>query len=84
MEDQDNVITNEALDRQFGPIGAEPVEDVQEKSEQVHVARLALTESESFDIVLGAAPSGLESSRRLVRRRDPLSGGKRRALLRQI
>ena len=84
VEDQDNVITNEALDRQFGPIGAEPVEDVQEKSEQVHVAHLSLTESESFDIVLGAAPSGLESSRRLVRRRDPLSGGKRRALLRQI
>ena len=40
VEDQDNVITNEALDRQFGPIGAEPVEDVQEKSEQVHVALL--------------------------------------------
>ena len=31
------------------------------KSEQVHVAFLALTESESFDIVLGAAPSGLEA-----------------------
>ena len=58
VENQDNVITNEALDRQFGPIGAEPVEDIQEKSEQfhvallVHVALLALTESESFDIFL--------------------------------
>ena len=31
-EDQDNVITNEALDRQLGPISAEPVEEVQEKS----------------------------------------------------
>ena len=58
VEDQDNVITNEAL--------------------------LALTESESFDIVLGAAPSGLEALRRLARRWDPLSGGKRRACLRQI
>ena len=84
VEDQDNVITNEALDRQFGPIGAEPVEDVQEKSEQVHVALLALTESESFDVALGAAPSGLEALRRLVRRWDPLGGGKRRALSRQI
>ena len=59
VEDQDNIITNEALDQQIGPIGAEPVDDVQEKSEQVHVALLALTESESFDVVLGAAPSGL-------------------------
>ena len=50
VEDQDNVITNEALDRQFPLIGAEPVANVQEKSEQVHVALLALTESESFDI----------------------------------
>ena len=25
VEDQENVITNEALDRKFGPIGAEPV-----------------------------------------------------------
>ena len=50
VEDQDNIITNEALDRQFALIGAEPVEDVQEKSKQVHVALLTLTESESFDI----------------------------------
>ena len=47
--------------QQFGPLGAQPVDDVQEKSEQVHVALLALIESESFDIVLGAAPSGLEA-----------------------
>ena len=33
VEDQDNIITNEeALDQQFGPLGAEPVDDVQEKS----------------------------------------------------
>ena len=56
VEDQDNVITNEAHDRQFGPTGAEPVEDVQDRTELVHVALLALRESESFDIVLVAAP----------------------------
>ena len=79
VEGQDNVITNEPLDRQFGPMGAETIEDVLEKSEQGHVALLAVTESGSFGIVLGAAPSGLEALRRLVRRWDPLSGGKRRA-----
>ena len=52
VEDQDNVIRNEALDGQFGPMGAEPVEDVQEMSEQVRVALQALTESESFDVFL--------------------------------
>ena len=36
--------TNQAFDGQFGSMGAEPAEDVQEKSEQVHVAPLALTE----------------------------------------
>ena len=61
VEDQDSIITNEALDQQFGPLDAESVDDVLEKSEQVHVALLALTESESFDIVLGAAPSGLKA-----------------------
>ena len=55
VEDQDNVITNEALDQQFGPLGAEPVDD---ESDKVHVALLALTGSESFAMVLGAAPSG--------------------------
>ena len=45
---------------------------------------VALTEGESFDIVLATAPSGLEALRRLVRRWDLLSEGKRRVLLRQI
>ena len=44
------------------------------------VALLAKTESESFHLVFGALPSGLEALGRLVRRWDPLSG----ALLRQI
>ena len=35
VEDQDNIITNEAFDQQFRPLGAEPVDDVLEKSEQV-------------------------------------------------
>ena len=39
VEDQDHVITNETRDRQIVPIGAEPVENVQEKSEQLHLWR---------------------------------------------
>ena len=44
VEDQDWIIANEVLDGHFLLVGAEPVEDLQEKSEQVHVALLALTE----------------------------------------
>ena len=29
VEDEDNVITNEAFGTQFGPVGAEPVEEFQ-------------------------------------------------------
>ena len=45
-QDQDNVSIR-LMQNQF--------EDLQEKSEQVHVALLALTRSESFDIVLGSS-----------------------------
>ena len=45
---------------------------------------VSLLFSLSFDILLGAAPSGLEALTRLVHRWHPLSGGKRRSLLRQI
>ena len=56
VDDQDNVITNNALDQQFGPLGEKPVCDALEKCEQVHVSLVALTEKESSDIVLGPAP----------------------------
>ena len=56
VEDQDNVITNNALEQQFGPLGEKPVYDALEKCEQVHVALIALTENESSDTVLGPAP----------------------------
>lgn len=84
VEDQETAIVGQDLDDQFGDTGHEPVGEIFEKNAQLHVALLALTEGESFDIVLGAAPSGLEALRRLIRRWDPLSGGKRRVLLRQI
>ena len=74
VEDQDNAITNDALEQHFGPLSEELVDDVLEKREQVHAALLALTESESFDIFLGAAPPGLEALRRSFRRWELLSG----------
>ena len=68
VEDQNNVITSDVLKQQFGPLSEELVDDVLEKNKQVHVALLALTGSESFDIVLGVALFVLEALRRLVSR----------------
>ena len=52
------------------------IEWVEDEDEQVHVALLALSESESFNLVLGTAPLSLEALGRRVRR----NGGKRRTL----
>jgi hypothetical protein len=84
IEDQEQPLQAADMDLQFGDQSQEPVPDLEEKGSQLHVVLLSLTEGESFDIVLGAAPSGFEALRRLIRRWDPLSGGRRRALLRQI
>ena len=72
---------NDDLEQQFGTLGDEPVDEILEKSAQLHVALLELTESEmkeceSFDFVAGTDPEGLEALRRLIRCWDPLSGGK--------
>eukprot|EP00971_Amphidinium_carterae_P327631 6459087-Amphidinium_carterae.1 len=57
---------------------------MEEKNFQLHAALMALTENESFDIVLSANNNGAEALRRLIKRWDPSSGGKRRVILRQI
>ena len=54
-EDQEQPITIEDLEVQFGAEGAEDyVDDIAGKGSQLHVAPQVLTEGESFDIVLGA------------------------------
>ena len=84
-EDQEQPITPEDLEVQFGAEGADDyVDDIEEKDSQLHVALQSLTEGESFDIVLGATPHGIEALRRLIHRWDPASGGRRCVILRQI
>lgn len=53
-------------------------------NEQVHAALMALTNAESFDIVLGTGGEGIEAWRRMARRWDPLTAGRARGLLREI
>ena len=59
------------------PQGSQSLRTVQQFRPVIEWVEIKMTGSESIDIVLGAASSGLEALRRLVRRWDPLSGGKR-------
>ena len=52
---------------------------------QLHAVLMALTNGESFDLVLGSGNGfGIEAWRRLHRRWDPLTAGRARGLLRDI
>ena len=48
IEDQNNVISNDALEQRFGVLSDEFVEDLLEKSEQVHVAHEASMEGQKL------------------------------------
>ena len=52
---------------------------------QIYTALTQLTDGESFDLVRGAGPgNGLESWRKLHRRFDPATGGRKRNLLKSM
>ena len=84
IEDQDSEITLQDLIVEFGPESELPVADLEERDSQLHTALMSLTEGESFDLVLGSGGRGADALRRLIRRWDPASGGKRRVILKQI
>eukprot|EP00971_Amphidinium_carterae_P330074 6462928-Amphidinium_carterae.1 len=85
VEDQEQTITTQDLAMQFNDVNSpEYIECLEEKDAQLHAALMALTEGEAFDIVLGCASCGSEALRKLIRRFDPSSGGRRRVVLKQI
>lgn len=61
------------------------VDDVESKAAQLYTLLTQLTDGESFDIVNNAGKNnGLEAWRKLHRRFDPATGGRRRNMLREI
>lgn len=61
------------------------VDDVDVKAAQLYTLLAQLTDGESFDIVNNAGKNnGLEAWRKLHRRFDPSTGGRRRNMLREI
>eukprot|EP00438_Fugacium_kawagutii_P008184 Skav214678 [mRNA] locus=scaffold923:680348:681763:+ [translate_table: standard] len=85
-EENDYAITNDMVDKAYGLQADEidRIENIEDLRKEVWDALLMLTEKEPFDIILNANECGFEGWRRLNRRYDPLTGGRKRALLNAI
>ena len=80
-------ISTEFIDREFLPTAANQERGVQNLEfvlQQMHMALMALTSGEANDIVANSRKNPLEAWRRLQKRYDPATGGRKRNLLRTI
>ena len=79
-------VRQDDLDTAFGSRADEVVrvDDLDYMNQQLHTVLTQLTEAEPFDIVQSSGKSGLEAWRRLNRRYDPSTGGRKRNLLNSI
>ena len=83
LEQEDEFTTAEAV-LALGPGTEHAIDDIPALNLQIKSALSNLTEGESWTIVQNCDRNGLEAWRRLHRRFDALTGGRRRALLRAI
>ena len=80
-------ITTELIDRQFLPTATNQDRGVQNLKfvlQQMHTTLMALTSCEANDIVANPRKNPLEAWRRLQKRYDPTTRGRKRNLLRTI
>jgi len=85
--EQEDPILHPDWDAEFGTLADEEdrVDGVDEKVNQLYTALTSLTDDDSLDIVVGAgAGNGLEAWRKLHKRWDPSTGGRKRNLLKSI
>lgn len=84
-EECEKGIDDQAVDLNYGASADEidRIENIQELRRELHDVLLLITEREPFDLVLNS-PCGLEAWRRLNRRFDPSTGGRKRALLNSL
>ena len=83
--EHDEPVDKDLWDIQFGMGAEDAVEDIDHKVQQLYTVLVDLTEDDSNDIVVGSGEgNGLEAWRKLARRWDPASGGRKRALLKAI
>ena len=85
--EQPTEITTTAIDLEFLPTDTNVDRGVQNLEfvvQQMHTALTALTSCEANDIVANSRKNPLEAWRRLQKRCDPTTGGRKRNLLRTI
>ena len=85
--EQTTDITTELIDRELLPAATNQERGVQNLEfllQQMHAALVGLTSSEANDIVANSRKNPLEAWRRLQKRYDPTTGGRKRNLLRMI
>eukprot|EP00438_Fugacium_kawagutii_P020302 Skav211652 [mRNA] locus=scaffold1290:312904:315642:- [translate_table: standard] len=86
-EERDTEVDDPALAAAFGDVNPshKAVPDLGSINQQLYAILQTLCEKESFTIVRSAGKgNGLEAWRKLVKRFDPSTGGRRRAMLRSI
>ena len=84
--EQPTEITTTAIDLEFLPTDAndDRVQNLEFVLQQMHTALMALTSHEANDIVANSRKNPLEAWRRLQKRYDPTTGGRKRNFLRTI
>ena len=86
-EDETDPISNASMKTEFGEETPEQetIPDLESKDAQLYAVLQTLCEKETFTLVRSAGKGkGLEAWRRLCKRFDPSTGGRRRALLRLV
>lgn len=86
-EDEDDEISTSDLNAAFGPLHPQhrTVEGLETINGQFYAVLQSLCDKEAFTIIRSAGRgNGVEAWRKLVRRYDPTTGGRRRLMLRHI
>ena len=86
-DDMDTELTDAGINENFGPINPreKKIDGILDINKELHAVLQSLCEKEAFTIVRSAGKgNGLEAWRKLVKRYDPTTGGRRRAMLRSI
>ena len=86
-EDETDPISTSSMTAEFGDVNPaqETIPDLEAKDAQLYAVLQTLCEKEAFTLVRSSGKGkGLEAWRRLCKRYDPSTGGRRRALLRSV
>ena len=81
--EQEDAIEMSAMESAFGTGTIAAINDLEDKADQIHRVLLTLTSGETEDLMVGAS-NGFEAYRRVHRRWDPRTSGRKRNILRAI